>query len=69
MRSTLYELLSLAMLLGSLFFLYRCVEFLAQKDYVAGVLTLGIGFVVVRAGVELGRLSFWARRNEREERD
>jgi hypothetical protein len=40
------------------------VEFLAQKDYVAGVVTLGVGFLVVRVGVELSRLSFHARREE-----
>lgn len=65
-RSTIYEIGSLAFLLGSIFFLYRCVEFLAQKDYVAGVVTLGIGFLVVRVGVELSRLSFHARREEHE---
>lgn len=66
MRSTAYEIGSLAFLLGSIFFLYRCVEFLAQKDYVAGIATLGIGFLVVRVGVELSRLSFYSRREEEE---
>lgn len=62
MRPTVYEGFSLAMLFGSLFFLTRCVEFLAQKDYVAAIITLGIGFLVVRVGVELGKLAFVARR-------
>ena len=64
MRSTLYEILSIGLLLGSLFFFYRCIEFLAQKDYVAGIIAVGIGFLVIRVGVELGRLSFHARREE-----
>ena len=64
MRATLYEGFSLTMLFGSLFFLYRAVEFLAQKDYVAGVVTVGIGFIVIRVGVELGRLAFVARRED-----
>ena len=67
MRPTVYEGLSLAMLFGSLFFLYRSVEFLAQKDYVAGIITLGIGFMVIRVGVELGRLAFVTRREENHE--
>lgn len=67
MRSTVYEILSLVLLLGSLFFLYRCVEFLAQKDYVAGIIALGIGFLVIRVGVELGRFAFAARHEERNE--
>ena len=64
MRSTLYEILSIGLLLGSLFFFYRSVEFLAQKDYVAGLMAVGIGFLVIRVGVELGRLSFFVRREE-----
>lgn len=64
MRSTFYEVSSIGLLLATLFFYYRCVEFLAQKDYVAGVIALGIGFLVTRAGVELARLSFYARREE-----
>lgn len=64
MRSTLYEILSLGLLLGSIFFFYRCTEFLAQKDYVAGIVALGIGFLVIRVGVELGRLSIFMRREE-----
>lgn len=64
MRSTALEVLSLAMLVGSVFFLYRCVEFLAQKDYAAGIIALAAGFLVVRTGVELGKLSFAARREQ-----
>ncbi len=64
MRPMVYEGFSLAMLFGSLFFLYRSVEFLAQKDYVAGLIALGIGFLVIRVGVELGKFAFVIRREE-----
>lgn len=64
MRAIVYDIVGIALMLGSLLFLYRCVEFLAQKDYVAGALTLVAGVVVVRAGVEMGRLSFAERREE-----
>jgi len=67
MRATVYEGLSLTMLLGSVFFLYQCVEFLAQKDYVAGTITLAVGFLVVRTGVDLGKLAYVARREAQEQ--
>ena len=63
-RALIYDVLGIGMMLASLFFLYRCVEFLAQKDYVAGVLTLGIGIIVIRAGVEIGRLGVLVRRED-----
>lgn len=62
MRATIYDSLGIGMLLGSTYFFYRAVEFLAQKDYVSGVLAMLIGFIIVRVGVELGRLSIVARR-------
>ena len=62
MRAILYDALGIILMLGSLLFLYRSIEFLAQKDYVAGSLALIAGVVVVRVGVELGRLSFAERR-------
>lgn len=64
MRSLTYDIIGIGLILGSLWFLYRAVEFLAQKDYVAGLLAFGIGFVVVRAGVEVGRLAMVDRERE-----
>ena len=63
-RSVVYDVMSVGLLLGSVFFFYRAVEFLAQKDYVAGLLTFGIGFLVIRVGVELGKLSIMAQRDQ-----
>jgi hypothetical protein len=63
MRPIIYDIVGILLMLGSLVFLYRSIEFLAQKDYVAGGLALIAGVVVVRVGVELGRLSFAERRD------
>ena len=57
MRTLTYDAMSIGMGLASLFFWYRAVEFLAQKDYVAGILAMGIGFIVVRVGMEFGRIA------------
>ena len=62
MRATIYEMLGLALLLGSGFFFYRCIEFLARKDYLAGLVILVVGFVIIRTGVELGKLAVLTRR-------
>ena len=40
MRPLIYEILGVGLLLASVFFFYQCVEFLADKDYIAGFLTL-----------------------------
>lgn len=62
MRSTVYDALSIGLLLGSTFFFYQVVSFLAQKDYLAGLLVMVIGFVLVRVGVEISRLAILIRR-------
>lgn len=50
--------------LASLYFFYRGTGFLAAQDYVAALLTIFVGFALVKAGVELVRLAF--RRPEEE---
>lgn len=65
MRTIAYDTVSLALLLGSVVFFYRAIEFLAQKDYVAGLIAVGIGILVVRAGVEAGRLALVSRHEDR----
>ena len=64
MKGSFYEILSLGLILASLFFFYRCTVFLSDKDYLAAALTLVIGFVVVRVGVELARLAVIVRKEE-----
>lgn len=42
--------------LASLYFFYRGVGFLAAQDYVAALLTILVGFALVKAGVEIVRI-------------
>ena len=63
MRSTVYESLGLGMLLGSGYFFYRCIGFLAAENYLAGLVGLAIGVVVIRTGVELSKLAILVRRD------
>lgn len=62
MRAIIYEILGLALLVGSGFLFFRSIEFLAQKDYLSGILVLVVGVTVIRTGVELGKLAVLARR-------
>lgn len=62
MRSLVYEIMGLGLMLASAWFFYRCLYFLAEKDYLAGIVVLVIGFVVIRTGVELGKLAVLNRR-------
>jgi hypothetical protein len=57
MRARVYEILGVGFLLGSAYFFFRTVEFLAQSDYVAGLMALIVGFLVIRAGVDISRLA------------
>lgn len=65
-RSFIYDGLSWLLVSGSLFFFFQSTQFLTAKDYVAAGMTLVIGFLVVRVGVELGKLAIMVRRRERE---
>ena len=62
MRHVVYEILGLALVLAGVAFFYACVEFLADKDYIAGVIVVVLGFGVLRTGVELSKLSVLLRR-------
>lgn len=57
MRSRIYDVLGVGFLLGSGYFFYRSVEFLARADYVAGLMAVVVAFLVVRAGVDISRLA------------
>ena len=43
--------------LASLYFFYRGTGFLAAQDYVAALLTIFVGFALVKTGVELVRIA------------
>lgn len=64
MKGLFYEILSLALIVGGLFFFYQCTVFLTETDYLAATLTLFIGFTVVRVAVEMARLAVIIRKEE-----
>ena len=64
MRAVIYEIGGLGLIVIGLAAFYGCVEFLAAKDFISGVIALAIGFVAMRSGVELSKLSVLIRREE-----
>lgn len=66
MRHIVYEILGLLLVLAGVAFFYTCVEFLAEKDYIAGIIVVVLGFGVLRTGVELSKMSVLLRREEQE---
>jgi len=64
MRALIYEIIGLGLMAASGWLFYRCLYFLAEKNYLAGLVVLVIGFVVIRTGVELGKLAVLHRRRE-----
>ncbi len=62
MRSVFYEVLAVAMFLGSGYFFFRSIEFLAGADYVSGLAVVVVGVAVMRTALELTRLSVMLRR-------
>ncbi|MBA2663857.1 MAG: hypothetical protein H0U74_16330 [Bradymonadaceae bacterium] len=58
-RGMIYDIVGLGFMISSGYFFYRCVDFLSQKDYVAGLIALMVGFVVVRIGVEVSKLGIF----------
>ena len=57
MRRSLFEVLAVVLIVGSLAFFYECVSYLAKRDYVAALILLGIGLSVITVGKELARLA------------
>ena len=66
LRSFTYDFLSWSLSLAGLFFLYQSTQFLIAKDYVAAGMTLFMGYLVVKVGLELGKLALVIRRRVRE---
>lgn len=62
MRAMIYEVIGLLFVASTMLFFYQCVVFLAEKDYVAGFATIGVGFVALRGGIELTKLALLLRR-------
>ena len=52
-----FEILALALIIGSMFFFKEALEYLAERDYVAALVVVGIGFSVISVGKEMARLA------------
>jgi hypothetical protein len=52
-----FEGLSLALIVGSMFFFKECIEYLSRRDYVAAIVVMLIGLSVITVGKEMARLA------------
>ena len=57
MRRYFFEVLSLALIIGSMFFFRECIAYLAGRDYVSAVVVMCIGLSVITVGKEMARLA------------
>lgn len=56
-RQFFFELLAVALMMGSLFFFKETLDYLARRDYVAALLVMVIGIAVIGVGKEIARLA------------
>ncbi|HEY0253681.1 MAG TPA: hypothetical protein VGC41_19250 [Kofleriaceae bacterium] len=56
-RRHFFEILSLALIAGSLYFFKETLDYLARRDYVASVLVMVVGVAVISVGKEMARLA------------
>jgi hypothetical protein len=56
-RRYLFEILAIALIMGSIVFFAECVTYLARRDYVASIILMAIGLSVITVGKELARLA------------
>jgi hypothetical protein len=57
MRRYFFEFLAVALFVGALFFFRETLHYLAQREYVSGVLVMLIGVSVISVGKEMARLA------------
>ncbi len=57
MRRYFFEILTVALIGGSVVFFVECIGHLAKRDYVAAVILLLIGVSVISVGKEMARLA------------
>jgi hypothetical protein len=56
-RFFFFEILALLLIGGSMFFFKEALEYLAERDYVAALVVVGIGVSVISVGKEMARLA------------
>ncbi len=61
MRRALYEGLGVLLVLASIVFFLYAVRFLGDRDYIAAILEIFVGFALIRAGLEMTKLALAAR--------
>lgn len=57
MRRYFFEILALALVVGSMFFFRECIAYLTRRDYVAALVVMFIGLSVITVGKEMARLA------------
>ena len=63
MRKMVLEILGILMVLASVVFFYFSVQFLSERDYIAAILQIFVGFAMVRSGLELTRMALLDKEN------
>ena len=66
MRNWIMDAISIILVIFAVVFFYRTVEFLAQKDYLAGVLMIAVGMVSLKASSEFARYAIFAKNKDDE---
>lgn len=56
-RRHFFEVLTIALMVGGLFFFKETLDYLARRDYVAALLVTVIGVAVISVGKEMARLA------------
>jgi len=56
-RRHFFEILSVSLIAGSLFFFKETLDYLARRDYIAALLVMVIGVAVISVGKEMARLA------------
>jgi hypothetical protein len=56
-RRYFFEGLAVALIVGSLFFFWETLDYLARRDYIAALLVMVIGIAVISVGKEMARLA------------
>ena len=56
-RRVVYEVAGIVLVLTSIAFFWASVRFLTERDYIAAILEIFVGFALVRAGLELTKIA------------
>ncbi len=57
MKGLLFIMVSLALLVASIFFFHQSGTLLTERNYLAGLLHIFVGFATIRGGIEFARLA------------